>query len=1386
MRKHFLLLMLSALVPLSGFAFTLSSGSEQTFGGIKYKVLSVYNTEDATHVNTVSAQKNSFTETSILIPAEVSFNVEGTDDAGKAIKKTATFKVVEIVDFSGLNNVTSLTIGDEGKTYVQKIDADAFKGCSKLATVTFLPYTAHLSGLVQVFNANIFEGTAVTKLDLTPTKLETVNPYFNTTKTNATLTEVNFPASLKWIVANAFINCSKLATVTFSAATNNQIFEASCFKGTAIATLDLTNTKLKKVENLFGSTYGYGSITFDAATAAEWNSLLPGAVKVGDPVLYTTTTANTHNAGLTGHVAVADAVPADFATKVGRDPLPTETDGTGGLSVDGAYKYRTAKKVAANDAVPADWAEFVNHAVVTTEGATQEANGTGLLTVIGANTYNGKLTGALTPYVDDVPGFAAYQQYKDGDGKLTTAGALRYNTAKGSEVVAAGEDCPADFKTEVGEDPIPRAQDNGEGKLTAAGATAYNEAQPEVNAGDAVPGNFANVTGEAAAGEYVDGGNLTVTGANLYNTKRNIVAAGADVPANFADITGGAATVQDVNGTTKINEEGAILYNSSLVGAVAAGAAVPADFEAQVGHAAGAAGFETETDGTGKLTALGATNYNAGLSSLIVEGYKVDAATFFAVVGSAPGVEDMDGTGLLTSAGAVTYNAHLDGAVAAGDPTGDYYDAITADAANAGLAGKVADGDTDATVVEANANTTLTSVILPASITSFTDPGMKEPGAFENCTKLASVTFKANNNNVTLGRKAFLGAPLNTTGLDLTPLSKLQTVPSTIVVDNHNGTFKKCEINSTMKSVKFGAGVVTIEEEAFNNCTALTTDGVDFSKATSLAAIGDYAFGTTPLLTTLDFSKCAKFVDITTTPFIPGAGKKNTELTKIVLNANTTGIGTALANLPVLSDVNIKDTKLASLVAGSLVNTDAITSLELPATCEVIEATGNTTGLTSLEIKAANLKMAAGSFTMAATSTIKFGNISKPSAEKIAAGYGIAANAITLPEGGVVSKLTLGEIAWGLNAVGAIAAGTDATITEVEVGKIKTTTVYIDKFGQAKKITFKGNIEIALTAPTAANNVLEEIDFGSIEIGAGFIPEAAFDENKAPKLTLVTWTPAPAKAVAAFNLKAFGTVSKGANAKVKLTTIQEVADLPAYDRDENNLYNVIFDALLDAITIDVANNGTGSFYYGKYFQKGAYKIAKQAEDGATVVVYGAYVDASDKTIYMEQLHIIEGHYWIPANTPVIVKSTSDAPVKAEAGNAAINSMNQQFGGGNVSQIQYQATPKAATTMLAENLGFDIYALGKITKYNVKWIAPKSTITMPAETFYVLVAKDAAPASELNVVWTDGSEPDYTTGIENVNVEQEFDGEIFNLQGIRVSAPVKGQIYIQNGKKFMMK
>ena len=44
---------------------------------------------------------------------------------------------------------------------------------------------------------------------------------------------------------------------------------------------------------------------------------------------------------------------------------------------------------------------------------------------------------------------------------------------------------------------------------------------------------------------------------------------------------------------------------------------------------------------------------------------------------------------------------------------------------------------------------------------------------------------------------------------------------------------------------------------------------------------------------------------------------------------------------------------------------------------------------------------------------------------------------------------------------------------------------------------------------------------------------------------------------------------------------------------------------------------------------------------------------------------------------------------------------------------------------------------------------------------------------------------YATGIKDVNVDKASKaGKIYNLQGMEVSAPVKGQIYIKNGKKFV--
>jgi hypothetical protein len=291
--KKIKLFALAAFAMLSTNAFAahvLTTGNEQTINGISYKVLTVYNTEDATagKINTVSAEQNNFTGSTLTIPATVDIAVEGVDDEATPvdIKKTATFKVVEVVDFSGLSGVTTISVGanvetiDPGAfagmgistldisgtkvTYIddwfkkgavtsnatlttvklpasaEEIDDEAFTNCSKLNTVTFAALLdndgVNPNDNVTTINAGAFEGTAITELDLTNTKITTLNPLFTHNATpwtkNKKLSSITLPKSLATIAANAFNNCMLLETIDFTACTTALTIEANAFENT--------------------------------------------------------------------------------------------------------------------------------------------------------------------------------------------------------------------------------------------------------------------------------------------------------------------------------------------------------------------------------------------------------------------------------------------------------------------------------------------------------------------------------------------------------------------------------------------------------------------------------------------------------------------------------------------------------------------------------------------------------------------------------------------------------------------------------------------------------------------------------------------------------------------------------------------------------------------------------------------------------------------------------------------------------------------------------------------------------------------------------------------------------------------------------------------------
>ena len=70
---------------------------------------------------------------------------------------------------------------------------------------------------------------------------------------------------------------------------------------------------------------------------------------------------------------------------------------------------------------------------------------------------------------------------------------------------------------------------------------------------------------------------------------------------------------------------------------------------------------------------------------------------------------------------------------------------------------------------------------------------------------------------------------------------------------------KAFEGNANLKTISIAASVATIDDEAFSDCSQLTT--VTFAENSELATLGDNVFGDTPGLTKISFANCAKMKD---------------------------------------------------------------------------------------------------------------------------------------------------------------------------------------------------------------------------------------------------------------------------------------------------------------------------------------------------------------------------------------------------------------------------------------------------------------------------------------------------------------------------------------------
>ena len=427
------------------------------------------------------------------------------------------------------------------------------------------------------------------------------------------------------------------------------------------------------------------------------------------------------------------------------------------------------------------------------------------------------------------------------------------------------------------------------------------------------------------------------------------------------------------------------------------------------------------------------------------------------------------------------------------------------------------------------------------------------------------------------------------------------------------------------------------------------------------------------------------------------------------------------------------------------------------------------------------------------------------SKENAAVAFGDINGATFNPMGGLkgtaTATLTTGTYTTATLS-GAIIAGniTVATIGKVAGGKSDNVLTAI---GQAAKIVF-GDIADAIAAPGVPNNLLTEIEFnGVINDAANMIPATAFDENNAPLLTAVKYQPATATAKV-FNIKAFGTTSKGVNAKITLTTITAIKAL--YDNKESNLYNIkLFvadDPEAEPVEIAVYGNAGSEYFYGKIKNAAKLSISKANAEGDQVEVYSAFVDSKDQKIYMDRLALREGNYIVAEDQPVIIRvkapTTTEAYDKIEGGlKAVVKAYETKL----YSTMRYRKTGSSSYTILNDlqvtdkvfssdyigttYVGKTLFAMANPAKVGTLQFDPVAkTSYLPKGALFVETVEGASSARPMEIIWLDGEE-DYTGIIESVKDINANEGAVYNLQGVRVSGAQKG-IYIKNGKKFIVK
>lgn len=227
-----------------------------------------------------------------------------------------------------------------------------------------------------------------------------------------------------------------------------------------------------------------------------------------------------------------------------------------------------------------------------------------------------------------------------------------------------------------------------------------------------------------------------------------------------------------------------------------------------------------------------------------------------------------------------------------------------------------------------------------------------------------------------------------------------------------------------------------------------------------------------------------------------------------------------------------------------------------------------------------------------------------------------------------------------------------------------------------------------------------------------------------------------------------------------------------------------------ATTIEFAGSKIDGYYWRTYLSP--YGTWLKASDD--VVVFSAYQDGPNIVLYPAKIR--NGYYKIAAYNGQN-DSRAAAVIRSQTKNVL------DYVRRTTEPAHYESTldvenelevAKEDINDITYNLNYyqlGVSALGKINFFNVAGnVAPYNSIKEGQIIFRTDAKKGDGTgdylAREFNVIVVEPSDATAIQGVKEYVKSLNDSDAIYNLQGVRVKSTVKGQMYIQNGKKFIQK